>query len=185
MCQPRVCEMSPECVSAGDETLGGSWGLPGLEPLVPPGCPVHPELLWARSEYWWGGREPKSTGLWPAFAWEQVLGWCLPGPQISLSWTRGTGLGGEEPALEKGCLGVSLWAAETQRLWHPGQAVALRAGQGSPGILPRSCRGPGFRGSQRCGRGSLPLQPAPMAARSQRKEEGFNTKATDKKKTER
>lgn len=92
MCQPRVREMPPERMSAGDEPFGGSWELLRLEPLVPPGRPVHPGLLWAHRECWRGGGEPKSTGLLLAFAWEQVPGWCLPGPQIFISWTRGVGL---------------------------------------------------------------------------------------------
>lgn len=112
MCQPRVREMPPEHRHTGDETFGGSQELLGLEPLVPPGCPIHPGLLWAHSKCWQGGGEPKTTGLWLAFAWEQVLGWCLPSPQIFISWTCGAGLGGEELELEKSCLGVSVWAAE-------------------------------------------------------------------------
>lgn len=112
MCQPRVREMPPEHRHTGDETFGGSQELLGLEPLVPPGCPIHPGLLWAHSKCWQGGGEPKTTGLWLAFAWEQVLGWCLPSPQIFISWTCGAGLGGEELELEKSCLGLSVWAAE-------------------------------------------------------------------------
>ncbi|XP_054657015.1 uncharacterized protein LOC129195201 [Grus americana] len=108
MCQLRVRKMPPECTSTRDKTFGGSWELLELEPLVPPGRPVHPWLLWTHSECWRGGGELKSTGLWLAFAWEQVLGWCLPSPQIFISGTRGAGLGGEELELEKGCLETCL-----------------------------------------------------------------------------
>lgn len=122
MCQLHVRKMPPECTSTRDKTFGGSWELLELEPLVPPGRPVHPWLLWTHSECWRGGGELKSTGLWLAFAWEQVLGWCLPSPQIFISGTRGAGLGGEELELEKG-------------FWRRQSGQQSPEGSGTPGRL--------------------------------------------------
>lgn len=103
-CLLSVRAQATRCLVGAGSCSGWSHSSPWAIPFIP-GCSGHVASA---------GREEVSRKA-------AVCGWHLHGSrcwggacpaQIFISWTRGAGLGGEALELEKGCLGVSLWAAE-------------------------------------------------------------------------